>query len=138
MNEIILDTGALVALMDEADRWHQEILNFFQNNQSPLVMPTVIIPETCYLLNTHLGAHVEEAFILKCISGEIRLENLIKSDFVRGLELMRLLSKANIGFVDAAVASIAERLKIKQIITTDRRHFSLFRPKRCHSFALLP
>ncbi|OGW28926.1 MAG: hypothetical protein A2X59_11640 [Nitrospirae bacterium GWC2_42_7] len=45
---------------------------------------------------------------------------------------------ANLGFVDASIMAIAERLKVKKIFTTDRRHFSILKPKHCKSFTLVP
>jgi predicted nucleic acid-binding protein len=51
---------------------------------------------------------------------------------------MRRYEDAQIGFVDATVVAIAERLKLKRILTTDRRDFSLMRPRHCKEFELLP
>jgi predicted nucleic acid-binding protein len=59
----------------------------------------------------------------------------------RSLELEQLLRRyedAEIGFVDATVVAIAERLKIRRILTTDRRDFSLIQPRHCKQFELLP
>jgi hypothetical protein len=38
----------------------------------------------------------------------------------------------------ATVVATAERLKITRILTTDRRDFSLVRPRHCSAFELLP
>jgi predicted nucleic acid-binding protein len=40
--------------------------------------------------------------------------------------------------VDATIMAMAERLKIKTILTIDRRDFSLFRPRHCDAFTLVP
>jgi len=40
--------------------------------------------------------------------------------------------------VDASIVAVGERLRINTILTTDRRHFSLFRPRHCRSFTILP
>jgi predicted nucleic acid-binding protein len=44
----------------------------------------------------------------------------------------------NIGFVDATVVAIAERLELASIATTDRRHFSRIRPAHAEAFTRLP
>jgi hypothetical protein len=44
---------------------------------------------------------------------------------------MAKYSDAALGFVDASIVAVAERLKIKELLTTDRRHFSLIRPRHC-------
>jgi predicted nucleic acid-binding protein len=43
-----------------------------------------------------------------------------------------------IGYVDAALIAIAERLRETLIATTDRRHFSVVRPKHVAAFDLIP
>jgi predicted nucleic acid-binding protein len=42
------------------------------------------------------------------------------------------------GTVDASVVAVAERLGVREVITLDRRHFSVVRPLRVPAFALLP
>jgi hypothetical protein len=39
---------------------------------------------------------------------------------------------------EVTVVATAERLKITRILTTDRRDFSLVRPRHCSAFELLP
>jgi predicted nucleic acid-binding protein len=49
-----------------------------------------------------------------------------------------LRQHAEIGFVDATLVAIAERLKLTTIATTDRRHFSRIQPAHVRAFTLLP
>ena len=62
----------------------------------------------------------------------------MSSDVGRAVELMRTYADAAIGFVDAAVVAIAERLGIRQVWTLDRRDFSLIRPKHVEAFEIVP
>lgn len=43
-----------------------------------------------------------------------------------------------VDFVDCAIVAMAERLNIKRIMTVDQRHFSMFRPKHCPAFEIIP
>ncbi|MGQ0647863.1 MAG: hypothetical protein ACT4P7_09845 [Gemmatimonadaceae bacterium] len=43
-----------------------------------------------------------------------------------------------LGFVDASLVAIAERLSARHILTTDRRHFDSVKPRHARSFHLLP
>lgn len=43
-----------------------------------------------------------------------------------------------LGFVDAAVVAVAERLDVVEIATIDRRHFAAIRPRHVGAFTLLP
>ncbi len=66
------------------------------------------------------------------------LEHSTTQDLVRIAELLKIYRDANIGFVDASVVAIAERLKISGVLTTDRRHFETIKPQHCKEFRLLP
>jgi predicted nucleic acid-binding protein len=45
---------------------------------------------------------------------------------------------ADIGFVDAAVLAIVERLGETKLATLDHRHFGALRPRHCDALTLLP
>jgi predicted nucleic acid-binding protein len=136
--KLVIDTGIIYALADTGDRWHADTAAFFQKNDCRLVLPVTVIPEASYLLNAHLGQKAELAFIKSVAVGEFILENISAQDSRRSLELMKQYGDANIGFVDASVAAIAERVDASGILTTDRRHFSLIRRKNGKTFDLFP
>ena len=138
MNTILVDTGILYALSDIDDAWHESAKTFLQNITDTLVVSITVLPETCYLLNAHLGQESERKFIASIIQGELKIEGLTDEDFHRSSQLLETYSDMNIGFVDASIVAISERLKISRILTTDRKHFSIIRPRHCHVFELLP
>jgi predicted nucleic acid-binding protein len=96
------------------------------------------LPEAAYLLESHLGAAAERKLIQSVVNGELAVEELTHPDYRRVLEFLRTYEQARIGFVDATVVALAERLKISRILTTDRRDFSIVRPRHCKAFDLLP
>jgi hypothetical protein len=51
---------------------------------------------------------------------------------------MMLYGDADVGFVDAAVLTIVERLNEDKRGTLDRRHFALLRPRHVDALRLLP
>ena len=138
MATVLVDTGILYAMADLDDAWHEPVKAFLKNNTDVLVVPTTVLPEICYLLNTHLGKESERKLIASITQGELRVEGLTNDDFRRSLQLLETYSDVNIGFVDTSIVAIAERLKIHRILTTDRKHFSIIRPRHCRSFELLP
>jgi uncharacterized protein len=138
MAAILVDTGILYAMADMDDAWHESLKTFFRNAKDVLLVPVTVLPEVCYLLNTHLGQESERVLISAIIQGELRVEGLKEDDFRRSLRILETYSDINIGFVDASLVAMAERLKIQRILTTDRRHFSIIRPRHCHAFELLP
>jgi predicted nucleic acid-binding protein len=66
----------------------------------------------------------------------VAVEALAHGDIERAAEWLGTYPQ--IGFVDATVAAIAERLRLEEVVTTDRRHFSILRPRHCEGFRLLP
>ncbi len=52
--------------------------------------------------------------------------------------IMTRYASARFDYADVAQMVLAERLKITQIYTFDRRDFSIFRPQHCDAFELLP
>jgi hypothetical protein len=134
----LVDTGILYAMADADDAWHKPAKAFLESAKEVLVVPITVLPEVCYLLNTHLGQESERRLISSIVQGELRIEGLASEDFRRSLQLLETYSDMNVGFVDATMVSIAERLKIQRILTTDRKHFSIIRPRHCHAFELLP
>ncbi len=56
----------------------------------------------------------------------------------RAIDLLRTYAEADLGFVDAAVMAIAERLAITRVYTLDRRDFEIVRPTHAERFIVLP
>lgn len=138
MNQILVDTGIIYALADEDDEWHPRVVDFVLGYKGRLIVPSPVIPEACYLLNKNLGVHAEMEFLGAIVKREFFLEYVSPEDLGRCLEVMEQYRDANIGVVNASLVSIAERLELSRLLTTDRRHFSIIHPKHCDSFELLP
>ena len=135
---VLVDTGPLYAMADQDDGWHDRVRTYLDTARVQLVVPVTVLPEVCYLIGTHLGASAEVQFTRSVQRGEVKVEWLKKEDLSRTVEVMEKYLDANLGFVDASLVAVAERLKIRELLTTDRRHFSLVRPRHCASLTLRP
>jgi predicted nucleic acid-binding protein len=133
---LLADTGPLYAMVDRDDGWHDRITAFLETGHRQLIVPITVLPEVCYLLASHLGASVE--FVRAMQAGEIKVEFLKRDDLTLAADVMSKYVDAGLGFVDASLVAVAERLKIRELLTTDRRHFSLVRPRHCAHFDLKP
>lgn len=102
------------------------------------MIPVTVLPEVSYLLQTSIGPAAERDFIGAVVAGEFSTEVLEPSDVVRAAELMREPADLPLGFVEATVVATAERLGIREILTTDRRHFGVIRPRHTGACVLLP
>lgn len=134
----ILDTSFLFALTDLSDRNHDRVLSVAQTINELLVLPTVVLPEVCYLIASRLGHRAMRQFLSNLLVSNIQLESLTPDDLKRVNEILEQYADSQLDFVDAAIVTIAERSNITRILTLDRRDFSLFRPKHCGYFELLP
>lgn len=133
---MLVDTGVLYALADRSDIWHRRSVDWLTATPDRLLIPVTVLPEICYLLQTRLGAGAERAFVNSVIAGEMDVEGLRDRELRRASELLGRYPQ--IGFVDATVVAIAERLKLTRIATTDRRHFASIVPAHIAAFELVP
>ena len=133
---ILIDTGILYALADADDRWHEPARAWVEDVSELLIAAVTVLPEVSYLLHTRLGPAAELAFVHSVAAGELDVEELRRQDMTRSAEIMRRYT--DIGFVDATIVAMAERLEIESVATTDRRHFMAVRPKHTRTFVLLP
>jgi uncharacterized protein len=133
---LLVDTGALYALADADDTWHRRMQEFLAGQRQTLLTPWTVIPEAAYLIRSRLGPRVEKLFVESLAEGEITIENLTPSDLARCAQLLG--DYDFLGLVDASLVAVAERLKLKALVTTDRRDFRRVRPKHISAFELLP
>lgn len=70
--------------------------------------------------------------------GEFFIEPVESDDVLRASALMREYLDFPLGFVDATVIALAERLGAREILTTDRRHFAAVRTERNRLVSLVP
>ena len=138
MAGLILDTSALYAIADRDDKWHSAMRDAVEAWGGQRVVPVSVLVEACYLVGSYLGPAAEQMVLRALIGGEFQLEGLDLRDLERSAAVLEKYADANVGFVDASIVAVAERLKVSTIATTDQRHFRLFRPKHCRSFELVP
>ncbi len=135
---IIVDTSAIVAMADRASAAHAEVTAIVEAVREPLLVPITVLPEVDYLLTTRLGVRVAIALLESIVQGDLPLEYLTKTDVRRSLELVKKYADSDIGFVDASIVAVAERLRVARILTLDHKHFHLIRPSHRSAFELLP
>ena len=104
----------------------------------PLIVPTLVITEVTYLIGSRLGPDPEVRFLGDLASGDLSVEPVAASDWIRIAELVHAYRDLPIGTVDASVVAAAERLDVTTIATIDRRHFTVVRPRHCDGFDIQP
>lgn len=136
---VLADTGAVYALVDRDDAWHERVRTWWELNREPIRLPVTILPEVAWLLGTRLGPAAEAAFARALADGEFEVEPLDeREDLTRIADLATEYLDSPVGFVDASVLAMAERLGVLTVLTTDRRHFAVLRPRHVSTLRLVP
>jgi uncharacterized protein len=135
---LILDTGPLVAAADPTDPACGPCAALLEGTREPLVIPAPILAEVEYLSRR---AGVPDAFadiLGHATRGAMRIVDLTTADYVRVGELLKTYADLRVGFVDAAVLAVVERLREPKLATLDQRHFGVMRPRHVDALTLLP
>jgi uncharacterized protein len=128
----------LYAYVDADDKHHAKCLELLEDHPGPLIVPTLVVAEVAYLLETRLGPESEVRFLGDLASGNLIVEPVVASDWLRIAELVSRYRDLPLGTVDASVVAAGERLELSQLATLDHRHFTVVRPTHIDAFELLP
>lgn len=131
---ILADTSGIITLLDASDPRYQAATHYL----SDLVIAQSILCEVDYLATKYYGAHASRRFFASVARGDFNLLHPKVEDVRRAYEVMEQYADAEIGFVDATLVALAERHRIRRVLTLDKRHFSMFRPKGLGYLELLP
>ncbi len=138
MTSYLPDSGFLYATVDESDAHHVSVIAATKRIRGEVLLPIPAITETAYFLAKNRGVNYLATFLKDLPNSKFELVAPTDFDYIRSAEILRKYNDANIDFVDACIVAMAERLNITKILTVDRRHFQIFRPKHCKSFEIIP
>lgn len=136
---LILDTGPLYASLDRRDADHAACRRLIETAADErLVIPAPVLVEVDYWIHVRLHAGALVALLDDIVDGAYSVEAVEPLDHRRIRELCDRYADADIGFVDAAVLALVERLDELKLATLDHRHFSTLRPRHVEALQLLP
>ena len=135
---LILDTGPLYASLDRSDADHAACRQLIETAAEAVVIPSPVLVEVDYWITRRLHPGVLVALLDDIALGAYVVADLMPDDYRRIRDVCDAYADADIGFVDAAVLAVVERLDESKLATLDRRHFGLLRPRHRESIDLLP
>lgn len=130
----LLDTGPLVAVLDDTDQWHGWAAPRLRELNEPLWTCGAVLSETCFLLGRHspavtrLRGRVRDG-VIRPVSEDATLWN-------RALELMDRYASVPMSFADACLVALAESNPDARLFTLDR-DFLIYRQHEDKALALL-
>lgn len=134
--ELLLDTGAFVALVDRSQRQHADCLRVLEAWTGPVVTTEAVLTETLYLVGPrwdHQKVCLE--FFLR---GAFVLVPSSRQSLRRVAALMEKYRDVPMDFADATLVALGEALQTDTVFTLDRRGFSAYRLAGRRPFRLLP
>lgn len=135
---LILDTGPIFAAMDRDDRDHDACARLLSDSTEQVVIPSPVLAEVDWLAGQRLQPDAFLNLLADISTGAIKVVDLELEDYTRVHELVDRYRDLSLGFVDAAVLTIVERLGESKLATLDRRHFTVVRPRHLPVLRLVP
>lgn len=135
---LIVDTGPLYASLDRSDQDHEACRRLIEEATEPILIPGPVLVEIDYLIHRSLSPGTLVALLGDIDSGAYEVVQPTLADHRRIADLCDRYADADIGYVDAAVLAIVERLDEPKLATLDRRHFTMLRPRHVDALQLLP
>lgn len=134
--ELLLDTGALVSLLDRSQTHHQEFADFFADWQGAVVSTEAVLTESTHLLGRVRGGR--QACLDFFLSGGATLVPSNEAALARCRELIDKYDDLPMDYADATLVVLADEIETNLVLTTDRRDFQVYRGARNTPFQILP
>lgn len=132
----LIDTGAILALLDRRDRWHQRCVEALGELRLPLATSVAVLTELFHLVGDHRGEVAAAWSFLK--SGAVTLLAL-ESDALPEIEaLMEQYRDRPMDFADATLVHLARREGLTTIFTMDNDDFETYRVSGKRRFRIYP
>jgi len=124
--------------MDRADQDHDRCARLLESVDEPVMVPSPVLVEVGWLASQRLHPDAFLDFLADIDARRLGVVELEFDDYRRVSELLDRYRDLALGFVDAAVLAIVERLKETKLATLDHRHFTIVRPRHLSALRLLP
>lgn len=133
---ILVDAGPLVALLHRDDHDHRLCVDALRELRGPLLTTWMPVTEAMYLLEFSVSA---QGALLEMIERHaLEVLELDADDLPKIRTLMKKYADLPMDFADATLVHVANREKIREVFTLDRRDFGVYRLKRGQSFTMVP
>lgn len=134
--ELLLDTGALVSLLDRSQSRHHEFVRYFSDWTAPVVSSDAVLTEATHVLGRISNGR--RACLDFFLSGGAVLIPASTSSLRRCRELIEIYADLPMDYADASLVALAEELGTNLVFTTDVRDFTVYRPGPRRRFRIVP
>jgi hypothetical protein len=132
----LVDTGALVALLDKDDDWHAACVEAFAELPLPLGTTIAVLTELFHLVGESKREVMAAWNLLR--SGSFHIIPVGQDDLQALEALMIRYADRPMDFTDATLVLAAERLNVANIFTVDHDDFETYRIGARKRFVITP
>lgn len=102
-----------------------------------MLLSPFVLAELDYLLLSRVGEGARTSLLREVQRGAYLLEPMAGADVARALEIIERHADLGISLADASIVVLAERHRIRDVLTLDERHFRVLQAGG-KPFRLLP
>jgi predicted nucleic acid-binding protein len=131
----LIDTGAMLAMLDRDDRWHLPCAQAFTELALPLATSAAVLAELFHLLDNPSQTSAAWDFLR---SGAVRVLPIADEDLQNLEALMLRYRDRPMDFADATLVHLAKRESLATIFTVDHDDFETYRIEGKRRFRIVP
>lgn len=124
MQKTLIDSGPLIALFDRSDKYHLKVLEFMKTFKGELVTSWSVVTEVSHMLDFNLQVQID--FLKWCEIGGVNLFEISQEELCDIRVMIEKYSDVPMDLADATLMYIANKQKIKNIISIDS-DFDIYR-----------
>lgn len=134
--DALIDTGAMVALLDRTDRWHGVCADAFRQLRLPLATSEAVLTELFHFVGD--DRRKKETAWKFLHSGAVRLMAIEDAELPAVHALMARYWDRPMDFADATLVYLAKRERLSTVFTVDHADFSTYRIEGRKGFRIFP
>ncbi len=133
---LLLDTGAFVALVDRSEKRHADCVRVLDEWQGNIVTTDAVVTETLHLTGPRWQAQKQcLEFLLR---GAFVMVPASDTSLLRIAALMEKYRDVPMDYADATLVALGEEIGSDTVFTLDLRGFSAYRLNQRRAFQILP
>jgi uncharacterized protein len=132
----LIDTGAIVAILDRDDSWHSACVQALESLRFPLLTTEAVLTEAFHLIGT--SAYNIQRLWAFVLSGALTVKTLADFDLLELRSLMTKYKDRPMDFADATLVHAANCESLSVVLTIDHDDFETYRLKGNKKFTIRP
>jgi predicted nucleic acid-binding protein len=134
--ELVLDTGAFVALLDRSETKHADCVAVLERWKNPIITTEAVLTEALYLVGPAWPP--QKACLEFFLRGAFLLFPSSKASLQRVTALMEKYRDLPMDYADATLVALAEESETDYVFTLDRKGFATYRLHGRKTFRVVP